>query len=85
MKNSIAGGGAINILSADRPSSPTVVWFRDSFTISMYPYIANDFKRAIMIEHKGMKFDKSIIVQEKPDVVIYQFVERFLNSPVPTE
>lgn len=82
---SMANGIVQNILRADRPTAPTVVWFRDSFTISMIPYIAETFREAVITEHKGLRFDKPLIEAHKPDVVVYQFVERSLNTPIPAE
>ncbi|MBP2313205.1 alginate O-acetyltransferase AlgX-related protein [Azospirillum soli] len=82
---STPGGIALNILKAKRPTAPTVVWFRDSFSISLFPYIADSFRKAVVTEHAGMRFDKALIEQHKPDVVVYQFVERFLNVPIPAE
>ncbi|CAO3409627.1 alginate O-acetyltransferase AlgX-related protein [Azospirillum largimobile] len=82
---SMANGIVQSILRADRPNAPTVVWFRDSFTIAMYPYIAESFSKAVVTEHKGLRFDKALIEEHKPDVVVYQFVERSFNSPIPSE
>ncbi|NUB04360.1 hypothetical protein GBZ48_34735 [Azospirillum melinis] len=82
---SMPNGIVQNILRADLPTAPTVVWFRDSFTIPMYSYIAESFRKAVITEHKGLRFDKALIEEQKPDVVVYQFVERSLNNPVPAE
>lgn len=82
---SMANGIVQSILRADRPNAPTVVWFRDSFTIAMYPYIAESFSKAVVTEHKGQRFDKALIEEHKPDVVVYQFVERSFNAPIPAE
>lgn len=82
---SMPNGIVQNILRADRPTAPSVVWFRDSFTISMIPYIAETFREAFVTEHKGLRFDKPLIEERKPDVVVYQFVERSLNAPIPAE
>lgn len=82
---SMPNGIVQNILRADLPTAPTVVWFRDSFTIPMYSYIAESFRKAVITEHKGLRFDKPLIEEQKPDVVVYQFVERSFNSPIPSE
>ncbi|KAA0592582.1 hypothetical protein FZ942_27520 [Azospirillum lipoferum] len=82
---SMPNGVVQTILHADRPTAPSVVWFRDSFTISMIPYIAESFREAVITEHKGLRFDKPLIEAHKPDVVVYQFVERSLNTPIPAE
>lgn len=79
------GDVAVNVLSSTRASGPTVVWFRDSFTISMYPYLADTFKKIVVVEHKGLTFNKEIVTEHRPQIVVYQFVERFLNSPIPPE
>ncbi|WP_169055216.1 hypothetical protein [Azospirillum sp. TSH100] len=82
---SMPNGIVQTILRADRPAAPSVVWFRDSFTISLIPYIAESFREAVITEHKGLRFDKRLIEEHKPDVVVYQFVERSLNTPIPVE
>ncbi len=82
---SMPNGIVQNILRADLPTAPTVVWFRDSFTIPMYSYIAESFSKAVITEHKGLRFDKPLIEEQKPDVVVYQFVERSFNAPIPAE
>ena len=82
---SLPNGIVHNILRADRPNAPSVVWFRDSFTIAMFPHIAESFRKAVITEHKGLRFDKPLIDEHKPDVVVYQFVERSFNAPIPVE
>ncbi|HYG87021.1 MAG TPA: hypothetical protein VD978_12245 [Azospirillum sp.] len=82
---STPNGIALNVLRADRPTAPTAVWFRDSFSISMFPYIADSFRKVVVSEHKELRFDKQLIDEHKPDMVVYQFVERFLSVPIPSE
>jgi hypothetical protein len=61
---------------------PSVVIFRDSFIWGMMRFLMESFNRTIIVHHRGMKFDCDIIEKQKPDMVIYEVVERSLNMPV---
>ena len=56
------------------PKAPKVVVFQDSFYLRLIPYLSPCFKQSILISDK--KVDFSIIRQEKPDLVLIEFVER---------
>ena len=62
-----------------------MLWDRDSFTISVYPQLAETFGEAVIVEHRGLQFDRPLVEACRPDVVVYQFVERFLTVPMPAE
>ncbi|QCR23699.1 hypothetical protein [Pontibacter sp. SGAir0037] len=55
-----------------------VLIFRDSFCISMRKYLAESFGETILIW--DYSFNKEIIEQEKPDIVVHLVVERNLEA-----
>lgn len=62
------------------PRLPRGVIFRDSFAIRLVPFLAERFRRLVSPWCvRPTLFDPSLIEEEKPDVVIDQFVERQLG------
>lgn len=60
------------------PSLPRALFFRDSFSSAAYPFLAENFSRSVFIwDHR---FLTDIILAEKPDVVVLEAVERYLNA-----
>lgn len=59
----------------------TAIMFGDSFHIAMLPYLAESFRRLIFVHRSDLDYE--LVVQEKPDVVIVESVERFLISLPP--
>lgn len=58
---------------------PKAVFFRDSFSTAAIPFLAERFQRSVFLwEHR---FQPHIVEAEKPDVVIFQAVERYQHSP----
>lgn len=51
---------------------------RDSFTTAMVPYIASNFNDSYFIHMT--QYDGSIIEKEQPDIVVYEFIERFAGA-----
>jgi len=66
----------------DNASGKALV-FRDSFAESWYPLLGQHFKEVIYVWHYN--WDWFLIEREKPDVVIDEMVERFLNIQDPTD
>lgn len=72
---------------ADRPGRVTVVtetgdirlpralFFRDSFCTAMIPFLAGRFQRAVFVWSNAHHPD--IVAAEKPDVVVFELVERY--------
>lgn len=54
-----------------------VLIFRDSFSTALKQYLIESFGETVMIWHPI--FDKELILSEKPDIVVYQIVERNLD------
>jgi hypothetical protein len=57
---------------------PKLVMFRDSFSEALIPYLSENFSRSIYIWKSNIDF--SVIDREKPDIVIFEVVERYLGS-----
>jgi len=77
------------IMETGDPSLPKAVIFRDSFAEELLPLLGEHFNRSVYIwpyptDRKKLRyFDKEAIAEEKPDVVIEEFVERyFIRQPV---
>jgi len=60
------------------PALPKALVFRDSFSWPLIPYLAESFRSVVFF----WKFDflPEIIERERPDVVILECVERYLNA-----
>lgn len=57
---------------------PKLLMFRDSFSTDMIPFLSENFSRSVYIwDHV---FNTEIIEKEKPDVVIYEIVERNIQT-----
>lgn len=59
----------------NNPKLPRAVIFRDSFSSALQPYLSEGFSRSVYVWQKEIDFN--IIDKEKPDVVIYEILERF--------
>jgi len=51
-----------------------ILFFRDSFSTDMIDYIAEGFGESVFIWNHMMS--KELILKEKPDIVIHEFIER---------
>jgi alginate O-acetyltransferase complex protein AlgJ len=58
-------------------SYPDGVVFRDSFFMGLLPFFAENFNHALY--RWSFDFDKDLILSEKPDIVVYEIAERYLN------
>jgi hypothetical protein len=70
-------GGKI-ITELNNKSLPKAVMVRDSFTTSMIPFLSNDFSRIVYDWEGTINYD--LIKEERPDIVIYEMVERSIGS-----
>ena len=61
---------------------PTAIIFRDSFFNSLYPFTSSIFSRADYFWKNFEESDKNYILQNKPDVIIWEIVERGLGEVV---
>jgi len=59
-------------------SLPKAVFFRDSFSSAAWPFLAERFSRSVFLwEHR---FKPAIVEAEKPDVVVFEAVERYQHQ-----
>lgn len=56
----------------------SVLLFRDSYSHVLIPYLAVTFDELVVVPRPRIEFDRAEIKRFKPDLVIYQFVERAL-------
>lgn len=59
------------------PGRPHVVMFRDSFSMALIPYLSRLFSRSVFVWH--LEVLRDLVAYEKPEVVIFEVVERFLD------
>ncbi len=73
--------GLERIIHTVRPGRPyKVILFRDSFTISMLPYIAATFGEVYFIWDTDYDAYKDLILSEEPDLVLLEVVGRYADS-----
>lgn len=60
---------------------PRAVVFRDSFLAAMLPHMAELFGHALYLWQPNV--DLAVVERERPDIVIFQLVERALRRPPP--
>ena len=77
---SISPDRGVVVAEQDRPGLPRAVFFRDSFTSGLIPFLSPAFSRAVYVwDHQ---LDPRLIEQEKPDVVVLEMVERYVSHSV---
>ncbi|BCY16329.1 hypothetical protein hrd7_01780 [Leptolinea sp. HRD-7] len=59
---------------------PRAVIFRDSFFNGLQPFTSEHFSRCVYVS--GWMVDRNLIAEEKPDIVILEVAERYLNRLV---
>jgi alginate O-acetyltransferase complex protein AlgJ len=64
-----------------RTTLPRAVVFRDSFGAALVPFLADHFSRAVHLWQYNM--DPEVVLQERPAVVIQQWVGRRLSTLAP--
>ncbi|MBV8367413.1 MAG: hypothetical protein JO036_00560 [Candidatus Eremiobacteraeota bacterium] len=67
--------------AVDDPSLPKIVAFGDSFLAGLRPFLAEDARRFVALDHhsvQGSQFDQRVVDADKPDIVIQELVERSL-------
>ncbi|MEO5626412.1 MAG: hypothetical protein ABIQ70_10435 [Dokdonella sp.] len=84
-EDSIVDGKRRMRLTSTRDHAPTAVWFHDSFSDTLAVYLNSTFSTVTLEEQAGFRFDRALIEQAKPDVVVYEFVERFLTIEPPKD
>ena len=65
----------------DDPALPAAVVFGDSFSSGLRPFLAENFRRTVLLRYRGVpgvQFDTAVIEAERPNVVIQELAERSL-------
>ncbi len=70
--------GAVHVYENERRDLPTCVLFRDSFSNALIPYLMRGFSRLVAVSSLSCHYD--LLDQEKPDVVLFVVIERFLAT-----
>jgi alginate O-acetyltransferase complex protein AlgJ len=76
------GQAPMMVFYTNRPELPSALIFCDSFIWGMSNFLAETFDRTILVHHQGLNFYSEIVEREKPDIVIYEMVERLLKMKV---
>lgn len=75
----IKNEGTSGIITSS-PHKYKVLVFRDSFTIALLPYLSQTFGDVEYIWSHNMNAYADYIVEKKPDIVIFEMVERYTHS-----
>lgn len=59
------------------PSLPKAIVFRDSFSDSLIPFLAEHFSNGIYVHSFSVDFD--LVEQEQPDIVMLEIAQRYLG------
>lgn len=84
VEESVAGsrGSAARVVTECKtPGLPRAVIFRDSFASALVPFLSEHFSRALYLWQRDM--DPAVILEERPDVVIQEWVGRRLSTALP--
>ena len=66
----------------DCPQLPCVLVFHDSFIWGMCKFLKESVGRTVLVHHSGLGFDAEVVEKEKPDIVIYEVVERGVKHDI---
>jgi alginate O-acetyltransferase complex protein AlgJ len=72
-------GRDIAVMECVACDGPKVVMNHDSFADALAPFLAERFRRTVLVE--GTRLEHGLIERERPDVVIQEVVERALMCP----
>ncbi len=75
------GAAARYVTECNNPALPRAVIYRDSFASGLVPFLSEHFSRAVYLwEHD---VNPTLIAEERPDVVIHEWVGRHLAIKLP--
>jgi hypothetical protein len=60
------------------PELPRALMVRDSFANALIPYLSESFERILYVWERSI--DPALVERERPDVVIFEMVERFIGQ-----
>lgn len=74
-------GSNEKFIRTKRPGKPyKVLVFRDSFSTALIPYLSETFGEVIYVWDHNMNKYTSLILEEKPQIVIHEMVSRYADS-----
>jgi alginate O-acetyltransferase complex protein AlgJ len=71
------------VATASVPSCRAIILCDSYVNAFMSKYLEESFSYSFFKHHNGIEFNKDLILQQKPDVVLYFVVERFLSAKLP--
>ena len=71
----------IKVTEVDDPALPSAVLLRDSFATEMAPFLAESFRRCVMVGAGARSF-LDLVREERPDVILVERCERALPQGV---
>jgi alginate O-acetyltransferase complex protein AlgJ len=69
------------VTEQDAPGRPRAVVFRDSFGSALIPFLSEEFSRAVYLWQYNV--DPDVVLAERPDIVIQEWVGRRLSTMPP--
>ena len=69
------------VTEQDSPGRPRAVVFRDSFASALIPFLSEEFSRAVYLGQYNV--DPDVVLAERPDIVIQEWVGRRLSTMPP--
>lgn len=69
-----------HIIQTKNKTGPVLLLLRDSFSTAMIPFYEHSFSKIIATHHNYGDWDTSLLLSQKPDVVIFEMVERYLGK-----
>jgi alginate O-acetyltransferase complex protein AlgJ len=75
------GSAARYVTECDKPGLPRAVIYRDSFATALIPFLSEHFSRAVYLWERDV--NPAVIAEERPDVVIHEWVGRHLATKTP--
>ncbi len=73
------GRNPARFFTTNRDNLANAVVFHDSFIWGMHRLLLETFNETALVHHGGGRFDKDIVLEERPDIVIYELAERSIN------
>lgn len=69
------------VITTKNKNGPVLLLIRDSFSSAMTPFYEYSFSKIIVTHHNYGNWDSIVLEHGKPDIVIFQIVERYLSVP----
>jgi alginate O-acetyltransferase complex protein AlgJ len=76
------GRGAVTIYEHPDKSRPRAIFFRDSATSWLLPFLAESFSRLVVLSSTEVYYE--LVLAERPDIVVTEMIERYLDEPTET-